>query len=198
MNTSEYEQWWESLETQWQKALNEALLNKGPITDMPDEEGFATLFAHKYLRFAGPTATYPNLSFELTNLSGLARFHEAEMISVTYHQIASLKEIAHLKGLKNIFLDNNRITSIEGIEDMMDLEDLNLQNNQIVSIKPIEKLLKLKTFYCSGNNLTSFDGLTEDHSDQLRFFVCLPNDGIKQREIIRVENTLGIKCKGVN
>ncbi len=188
--------WWQGLEPQWQKAINQVILQKGVITDTPNEAGFDTIFGHKYLRFAGPKAPYPNMGFELTNLSGLAAFDEAEMISVTYHQIASIKEITHLKHLKNVFFDNNCLTSLEGVESLPGLEELYVHSNQIESIKPIEGLTKLKTFYCSSNKLTSFDGLTEDHSENLRFFVCLPNEGIKQKEIIRVENTLGIKCRG--
>lgn len=191
-------EWWQSLEPQWQMAFNQAMLQKGPITDMPDEAGFAKIFEHKFLRFAGSRAPYPNLDFELTNLSGLAIFGDAEMVSVTFNQIKTMKEIAHIKGLKSLFLDNNQLESLEGVEDMTELKELYVQANQLVSIKPIEKLTGLNALYCSDNNLSSFDGLTEDHSDNLRFFVCLPNDGIKQREVIRVENTLGIKCRGVN
>ncbi len=189
--------WWQGLEPQWQKAINQVMLRKGEITDTPDEEGFNTIFEHKFLRFAGPKAPYPSVSFELTNLSGLAAFDEAEMISVTYHQIASLKEITHLKHLKNVFLDNNCLTSLEGVENLSGMEELHVHVNQIESIKPIESLTKLKAFYCGSNKLTSFDGLTEDHSDNLRFFVCMPNEDIKQKEILRVENTLGIKCRGI-
>lgn len=188
--------WWLGLEPQWQKAINQVMLRKGEITDTPDEEGFNTIFEHKYLRFAGPKAPYPSVSFELTNLSGLAAFEEAEMISVNHHQIASIREIAHLKHLKSIFLDNNCLTSLDGIENYPELEELHVHTNQIESLKPIEGLAKLKVLYCYSNQLTSFDGLTEDHGDTLRFFVCLPSEGVKQKEIIRVENTLGIKCKG--
>lgn len=184
------------MEPQWQKAINQVMLQKGETTDTPDEDGFNRIFEHKFLRFAGPSAPYPNLSFQLTNLSGLAAFEEAELISVTYHQIASIKEIAHLKNLKNLFLDNNCLTSLDGIESLKTLEELYVHGNQIETIKPIENLTQIKVFYCANNKLTALDGLTEEHGDNLRFFVCLPNEGIKQREIIRVENTLGIKCKG--
>jgi hypothetical protein len=190
--------WWQGLEPQWQKAINQVMLQKGEITDTPDEAGFDAIFEHKFLRFAGPKAPYPNLSFELTNLSGLAAFAEAEMISVTYHQIETIKDISQLQQLKSIFLDNNCLTSMEGVEGLTALEELYLNSNQIESIKPIEALPQIKVFYCANNKLTSLDGLTEEHGDHLRFFVCLPNEGIKQREIIRVENTLGIKCKGTN
>jgi hypothetical protein len=197
-NIQEKINWWQGLEPQWQKAINQVMLQKGEITDTPDEAGFDAIFEHKYLRFAGPKAPYPNLSFELTNLSGLAAFDEAEMISVTYHQIASVKEIIHLEHLKSIFLDNNCLTSLEGVESLPGLEELYVHGNQVESIKPIEGLTNLKVFYCGSNKLTSLDGLTEEHGDTLRFFVCLPNEGIKQKEIIRVENTLGIKCRGTN
>lgn len=171
-------------------------MQKGAVTDLPDEAGFDLIFEHKFLRFAGPTAPYPNMDFELTNLSGLAAFEEAELVSVTYHAITNIHELAGLKNLKSIFVNDNKLTSIEGIEDMTWVLEMYVHNNSIDSIKPIEKLTNLKAFYCNANLLTSLDGLTEDHGDHLRHFVCLPNEGIKQREIIRVENTLGIKCRG--
>ncbi|MCC6726575.1 MAG: leucine-rich repeat domain-containing protein [Saprospiraceae bacterium] len=191
-------EWWHSLEPQWQMAFNQVMLQRGPVTDLPDEAGFAKIFEHKFLRFAGPRAPYPNMNFELTNLSGLAVFEDAEMISATFHQIKSMHEIAHIRGLKSLFLDNNQLVNLEGVEDMAELKELYVQANLLESLKPIEKLTGLTALYCSDNKLINLDGLTEDHSDNLRFFVCLPNEGIKQREIIRVENTLGIKCRGVN
>lgn len=198
MDTTQKEEWWQGLEPQWQKAFNQVMLQKGATTEMPDEAGLAIIFEHKFLRFAGPGAPYPNMDFELTNLSGLAAFDEAEMVSVTFHNISDLNGITELGNIKSLFLNNNQITNIEGIQKLTNLAEIYIQDNQIESLIPIENLINLKALYCSNNSLTSFEGLTEDHSDNLRTFVCLPNDGVKQREIIRVENTLGIKCRGVN
>lgn len=198
MNTTQAEAWWQSLEPQWQKAFNRVMLQKGATTEMPNEAGFATIFDHKFLRFAGPKAPYPNMDFELSNLSGLAVFKDAEMVSVTYHNISDLNGIKGLNKLKSLFLDNNQITNMDGIENLTELSEIYIQSNLIESLLPIQKLTDLKALYCNDNRLTSLEGLTEDHSDNLRTFICLPNDGVKQREIIRVENTLGIKCRGVN
>jgi len=197
-NFEQQKEWWQSLEPQWQMAFNQVMLQKGAIDNCPNEEEFTLIFSHNFLRFAGPSAPYPNMSFELTNLSGLAAFKDAEMLSLTFHKITDLTGITALSKIKSLFLDNNQIATIEGIEKMTQLNELYLQNNVIASLLPVEKLTSLKALYCQNNKLVNLEGLTESHSDNLRMFVCLPNDGIKQREIIRVENTLGIKCKGVN
>lgn len=188
--------WWQSLEDQWKMAFNETILQKGPVASTPDDNELASLFNYKYLRFAGPRAPFPNMSFELTNLSGLAAFKEAELISVNFHLISNLDEISHLTRLKNLFLDNNQLANINGVKNMLTLEELFINDNQITSLKPIVKLTNLKSLYCASNTLNSFEGLTEKHSDKLVFFICLPNQGVPQKEVIRVENTLGIRCKG--
>ena len=195
-NPKQRQHWWLALEPQWKKAFNETILRKGPIEDLPSDSDLIQLFSHKFLRFAGPQAPFPNMSFELTNLSGLTAFTDAELISVTYHLLTSLGEIAHLTKLKNLFADNNRLAEIDGVKNMLALEELFINNNRITTLKPVAKLTNLKSLYCAANALTSFDGLTEKHSDKLLHFICLPNEGVHQKELIRVEHTLGIRCKG--
>ena len=71
--------WWAALEPQWKKAYNQAMLGKGPVDDTPSDKDILDLFVCPNFRFAGPKAGRPNISFELTNLSGLANMHQAEM-----------------------------------------------------------------------------------------------------------------------
>ncbi len=195
-NPKQRQTWWQSLEDQWKIAFNEVILNKGPVVDTPDDNQLSHIFNYKFFRFAGPGAPYPNMSFELTNLSGLAAFSEAELISLNYHRITSLDEISHLTRLKNLFLDNNQLTNINGVKNMLMLEELHINNNHVDSLKAIARLTNIKSLYCASNALTSFEGLTEKHSDKLVHFICLPNRGLHQRDVIKMENTLGIRCKG--
>ncbi len=189
------EQWWNQLEAQWKKAFNEALLQKGPILDMPDEDGLKWILEGPNFRFAGPGAHHPNMSFELTNLSGLSQLTDTELISATNHKIESVKEIASLKKLKHLFLNENLLEDLTGIEGMKDLESLYVNKNKLRSILIVKDLTNLQAFYCNDNpELNSFDGITEKHSNKLKQFVCLPNDAVPQKEIIRVENKIGVRC----
>lgn len=100
-------------------------------------------------------------------------------------------------GIKKLFLYNNQIHSLEGIEGLTHLEQLYVQCNNIDSIKPVKTLVKLREFYIHDNNISSLDGLTEEHADNLEMFVCKPNDQLKQKEVLRIERELGIRCRGL-
>ena len=111
------------------------------------------------------------------------------------HKIIHIEILRNLLRLKSLFLFNNCITSLKGIEALTQLEQLYVQCNQIASVKPIEQLVNLTEFYINYNYIVSLDGLTEKHSDKLLKFVCLPNEQLKQKEIIRAERELGIICR---
>lgn len=184
---------WELLEPQWQKAFN-VILGKGAINDKPDDLLLAELKEIKNVRLAGKTAPYPNLDFELTNLSGLTHLHEVELLSVTHHQIHSLKPIAHLKNLKSLFVMCNELDSLEGIENLTQLESLYFQYNNVSDLSPLEKLTNLKEVYATMNSLKSLDGISTEHEHKLEKFYILPNKELKSREIMRFEREIGIRC----
>lgn len=192
-NTGLGHQWWDSLEPQWRKAFREI----GMYADGSDsiDEQLKDLTEIRVLRLAGPEAPFPNLSFELTNLSGLRDLHQLQTLIVFDHQIADLKEISNLTALTALFLNNNQIQSLEGVESLTLLESLYVQNNKIRDLWPLRGLKNLKEVYVRDNELTTLEGLREYHSDTLKTFVCLPNEKLPQREIIRVENQLGIRCR---
>lgn len=186
--------WWRQLSQQWKHAFAETffLHDKEPMSNE-----LAQLCTTPAIRFAGPKAPYPNMSFELTDLSGVVRFTNLEVLVVTHHQIQTIGELHSLKKLKSLFLYNNRIQHLEGIEELTALEQLFVQWNRIESIKPIQKLTNLKEFYLHDNALSSFEGLTEAHGEKLETFYGKPNEGIKQKEIIRVEKELYIRCRSL-
>lgn len=185
---------WNHLEQQWKEAFGVTML--GHINP-PTISEIEKLYTSKVLRFAGPKAPYPNMPFELTNLSGIKDFQSLEILVVTHHQFSSIKALQSLRKLKSLFLFNNKIESLEGIEDLTELEQLYVQFNKIDSLKPLQKLTRLKEVYVNNNLITSLEGLTEEHSEKLEVFFCKPNDGLKQKEIIYAENQLGIKCRGI-
>ncbi len=188
------ENWWKQLEPQWQHAFGLAILGH---QNEPGLSELHKIFATQILRLAGPAASFPNMQFELTNLSGLQHLTNLSIVIVTHHKIKNIDVISNLTNLKSLFLFNNNIASLRGIEDLSQLEQLYVQCNQISSIKPIEKLVNLKEFYINNNPINTLEGLTEAHSDKLTMFVCRPNEKLKQKEIIRAERDLGIICRGL-
>jgi len=187
-------EWWMQLEPQWKLAFQETFFRHS--TD-PQVHECAALYNAPALRFAGPSAPYPNMSFELTNLSGILQLHNLEILVVTHHQVDVIPELSRLTGLKSLFLYNNRINSLSGIEELIQLEQLYVQWNKIEDIEPVQKLINLKELYIHNNNITSLSGLTEEHADKLENLYCKPNDLLKRKELLRVERDLGIRCRGL-
>jgi Leucine-rich repeat (LRR) protein len=184
--------WWKSLSQQWRQAFGVSVLRH---ENTPSETELEILMNLQVLRLAGPSAPFPNCSIELTDLSGLSAMSKLETVIITHHKIEAIEELAALSQLKSLFLFNNQIKSLKGIEGSYNLEQLYVQCNRIETIKEVEALLNLKELYISDNNIASLNGLTEAHSDNLKRFVCLPNDQLKQKEIIRAERELGIICR---
>ncbi|HEY5406477.1 MAG TPA: leucine-rich repeat domain-containing protein [Ginsengibacter sp.] len=186
------ENWWNELESQWRKAFGISVLGHQNEPNLVDLEN---IFSTPTIRLAGPTAPFPNMHFELTNLSGLQYLSNLSIAVITHHKIEEIEVLSHLTNLKSLFLFNNNIKSLHGIEGLIELEQLYVQCNQITSIKPIEQLINLKEFYINDNRIETLDGLTEKHSDKLTMFMCRPNEQLKQKEIIRAERELGIICR---
>lgn len=190
------QKWWADLEIQWKMAYNEAVFDKGPTLESPkDDELMTLLIRANTLRFAGPLSARPNLSVELTNLSGLIPLYHLHFLSITHTKISSLMELEKHTNLKHLFLYDNQITSLKGIEGIKGLKELYVQNNLLESLKPVKKLTKLETLYCSGNQLIKINGLTEKHSDNMKRFVIMPNEHLRDRDIIKFQNKIGIICK---
>ncbi|MBB4080957.1 Leucine-rich repeat (LRR) protein [Lewinella aquimaris] len=187
--------WWTALETQWQRVFRETYLNLPPGDGTPTDAELESLLSAQVLRCAGPTAPYPNTSVVLTNLSGLAELQELTFVSVTDSHIRDLAELARHRNLRSLFVQDNQLTSLSGIEALTELESLYAQNNQLSSLEPIRALTKLHTLYVSGNQLTSISGLTPDHGDTLRNCYILPNEHLPNREIIKLQQKVGLLPK---
>jgi internalin A len=184
--------WWGQIEPQWKKAYAETILHHA---NEPTQEELARMHTAPAIRFAGPSAFFPNMSFELTNLSGVAGLTGLNTLVVINHKIETIDELSSFTSLKHLFLLGNQIKSLEAIKELHQLEMLYVQDNLIESIKPLEKLTQLKSLYINGNQISSLEGLTEKHSDTLEEFFCKPNHLLKQKEIFRVERELGILCR---
>lgn len=187
------EKWWESLSPQWQQAFSLSVLQKN--TAAPTEEDLISIRDMVVLRLAGPKAPHPNCSFELTDLSGVTGLTKLQILIVSHHALTGIEEVAQLPELRSLFVYNNLIESLRGIEKLDKLEQLYVQCNELSSIKEIETLVNLQELYVSDNRLTSLEGLTEQHADKLKRFVCLPNEQLKHKTIIHTERELGIICR---
>lgn len=186
------QQWWKSLSPQWRQAFRIAVLQ---IDTDPSDEELSNLRDMLVLRLAGPGAPHPNCSFELTDLSAVTALSKLQILIVSHHALRSIAEVAALSELKSLFVFNNHIESLHGIEQLHNLEQLYVQCNELRSIKEVEGLVQLKELYVSDNKIDSLAGLTEQHADTLKKFVCLPNEFLKQKEIIHTERELGIICR---
>jgi hypothetical protein len=184
--------WWMQLSEDWKLAFETVFFHH---SNEPTAEELDQLYHTPVLRFTGPKAPYPNMNFELTDLSGISQLDNLDLLVATHHQFTNIEALSSLKKMKNLFLFNNRIESLKGVESQTALEQLYVQYNRIESIKPIERLVDLKEVYIHDNNLSSLDGLTEEHSEKLTKFFCLPGNSLPQKELIRVENNLGIRCR---
>ena len=188
----DYQNWWEGLESQWQQGFGEAFFGH---KIEPSKEEIEQLFQSPALRLAGPTSAYPNMSFELTNLSGIVCLTNLNIFVCTHHQIKSIEEIANLPHLKSLFLFNNEILSLAGIEGLAHLEQLYVQFNELESIQTLASLTQLKELYIHDNKIATLEGITEAHAENLEVFFCTPNQGLKQKEVLRIEREFGIICR---
>lgn len=190
------QQWWRDLEMQWKLAYNEAVFGKGPVLEPPkDDELMILLIRADTLRFAGPFAHNSNVTTKLTNLSGLIPLYHLFYLSISHMDITSLKELKRHTKLEHLFVQNNKITSLEGVENMTKLKELYFLNNQVTDLSPVKGLTNLETLYASNNQLTSLNGVTEAHADNMKKFYALPNDNLKDRNIIKFQNSVGIICR---
>ena len=186
--------WWMQLTPAWKKAFGETFFQH---TQVPAERELQDLYHAPVLRFAGPSAPYPNMSFELTDLTGLQTLVHLEILVVSHHLIESVRLVGKLTTLKSLFVFNNRLKSLDGVEHLVHLEQLYAQYNHIESIAPLRQLTKLKVLYINDNNIASLEGLTEEHAYHLQMLFCKPNELLKQKEITRVEGDLGIRCRNL-
>ncbi len=196
MTTSALRQWWQALETQWKHAFHEGVWGRPATEEIPTDEELQELINIEVLRFVGPTGPYSNLSFELTNLSGLAELKKVFLLVVTYHQVDSLLPLSNLRALKSLFIHDNQIRTLRGLEEVKCLEKLIIHANKLVSIKEVAELPQLKELYVNGNQLTSFEGLGAQHDGNLEAFYALPNP-VKEREVMRIEREVGVRCRRV-
>lgn len=186
--------WWMNLEPQWRAAFQMAVLRH---MELPTPDELENLWQTTTLRFAGPKAPHPNLNFELTNCSGLVGMSNLEILVLTHHKVEEVSELSTLTNLKSLFLNNNVIRSLAGLEKTTTLEQLYVQVNLIDSLIPIRNLTTLRELYVCLNTIRNLEGITRKHANQMKAFFCLPNEHLPDRDVMRVERTIGIRCRSL-
>ncbi|TNE67506.1 MAG: leucine-rich repeat domain-containing protein [Bacteroidetes bacterium] len=189
-----YRQWWNTLSDPWKQAFNEAFLRQSD-TRFPPDETLHLIWNTGPLRFAGPTAMFPNMTIELDDLSGVVDLPNVEILVVVNHNIRSLQEIAHMTFLKSLFVFSNKLKSIEGVENLKNLKNLYFNDNMVNSLLPLAKLTQLENIHCAHNKLQSFEGVGLQHKAALENFYCLPNDNMLSVDIADFERQTRIACK---
>lgn len=189
-----YHAWWSALSAPWKTAYNQIMLRRDISHALPDDV-LHTVWTAIALRFAGPTAPYPNMTFELDNLDGLPRSAALEIFVFTHHKIHSLAPLVQLPQLKSVFAFDNALDTLDGLEALGGLQELYCQSNRIKSLRPLEHLTQLHTVYCPNNRLQSLEGIGAQHTGTLSRFACLPNDELPDAEVIRMEREVGIRCQ---
>lgn len=193
-STESREEWWNKLEEQWQKTFNAAFFQKGEVTNIPADEELLELFKSPTFRAVGPRGMYPNITFELTNLSGIQQLTNLVHLFITHGALTELDGIEHLNKLNSLFCNSNKLKNIHAIHYLKSLKSLYLNANQLTSILPVKELTNLQIIYCNYNQLQNLNGLTPDHTEQLKEFYVLPNDNLAEAEIKSFEHSLNIKC----
>ena len=186
--------WWDGLTDAWKKAFNEVAMRRSSLEPL-GEEMLLTVFTSPNHRFAGPTAPFPNMSFELEDMSGLVGIPNIELAVVIHQKLTHIREVAGFTQMRSLFVHNNQISSLEGLEELTQLKEVYCNVNLIDSLKPLEKLTSLHTIYCNYNLLSSLDGIGEQHADTLENFYCMPNPNLKESVAMRFEREVGIRCK---
>jgi hypothetical protein len=185
-------EWWNNLTDAWKMAFNETLF-KNKTTDTPTTEQLQSIWDLTILRMAGPTAVFPNMSFELDDLSGLRELANLEILVVVNQNLESFEEIAGLTSLNSLFLFSNRIKVLRGVEKLHGLKKLYINDNFVTTLQALSNLTNLESLHCANNKITSLKGIGKQHKELKEFF-CIPNEGIWQSEIIRFETETHIRC----
>ena len=161
--------WWHNLEDQWKIAINQCVLSRGEITHTPDEDYLRSLFKRKKFDLVGSGILLfglNQLSFKLTNLSGLKELTQITELNLSGHDLRNL----------------------EGLENFERLEFLNCTSNQIGDLNVIRQLPNLKTLIIQDNNLQSLRGI--EVLQNLEYLNCLYNSKLKSIGKIKLIDSL--------
>lgn len=151
---TELENWWYNLEDQWKIAFSQAVLNRGEVTTIPEEDQLRSLFKRKKIDIVGNGILFfglNQLSLKLTNLSGLAELSQIEELNISGHDLRDLSGLDHLENLTFLNCTSNQITTMQHIQELQSLKTLIIQDNDLFTLQGVEHLKQLEYFNCLYN-----------------------------------------------
>ena len=146
------------------------------------------------MRFAGPTAIFPNLTFELGDLDGVVDLVNLEILVVINSGLKDIASIKSLPNLKSLFIYDNEIKRLNGIEKLTELQELHFHHNKIKTLEPLKGLTNLVKVTAGHNLIKSLKGIGKKHVKNLKEFRVLPNDNLPFKEVNKMQNKIGIEC----
>ena len=121
----------------------------------PDEDQLRSLLKRKKIDIVGSGILLfglNQLSFKLTNLSGLDELSQVEELNISGHDLTSLRGVEHLEKVDFLNCTSNQITTIEEVGYLKNLKTLIIQDNDLVNVRGVEKLKQLEYFNCLYNS----------------------------------------------
>ena len=145
--------WWD-LSDEWKKAFQHAFLRHGETVYLPSEKDLRALFSTTKLEIVGNGILLfglEQLSFKLTDLTGLEHFTQLKELNLAGNQFKNLKGIEHLKNLELLNLTANQITTLRGIRHLKKLKYLFIRDNHLKNLSEIQHLKQLEVLDCMNN-----------------------------------------------
>ncbi len=156
---------WLELSDDWKKALQHAFLRQGETIYLPSEKDLRALFRTEKLEIIGNGILLfglEQLSFKLSDLSGLQYFSQLKELNLAGNNLKNLKGIEHLKHLELLNLTANQLTTLRGLRYLKGLKSLLVRDNKLKNLSEIQHLTQLEILDCiHNNNLQSLGFLME-------------------------------------
>lgn len=152
---AELRAWWLALSPDWQRAFNQAVLGRGETVSLPDVGQLRLLHETEELEIVGNGILLfgmRQLSFQLTDLSGLTGLRQLRRLNVSGHALAHLRELADFPALEYLNATANRITTLRGINRLPRLHTLVLRDNRLRTLSGVQHLKSLRHLDVLYNN----------------------------------------------
>lgn len=148
-------EWWLALSGDWQRAFNQAVLGRGETVALPDVGALRSLHEAEELEIVGNGILLfgmRQLSFKLTELSGLTGLTRLRRLNISGHALTHLRELADFPALEYLNATGNRITTLRGIHRLPRLHTLILRDNRLRTLAGVQRLVELQHLDVLNNN----------------------------------------------
>ena len=106
---------------------------------------------------------YDNL---VKSIEGFQDLKNLTTLDLSFNKIKHIKNISHMKSLKELYFVQNRISKIENLDNLSALTMIELAGNKIREIENLEPLQSLQELWLAKNKLTTISNLS--HLTSLR------------------------------